>query len=293
MNINYDQIVVGSCLNATLYAFIHHRPLLFTHAQRPFRFDYLSPEIDLDALKIDNQQKTLCSFESEHKVGVAKEILWERLLFLLALDGNLPLSNLCHSMRDNGNSLVCSNEYSKIAQIRFDECVYFGDPGAFGLARQKDLDSADYICYDWVAFNRGGKHDIDYLETEDQFVNKVWFYPTDRIDGNSPVKDACVVSCLSKAELLDFDYSQTMARFKLVHELEARGMKGLFNGYGPNGKAKYYKFRTSSIAREKHCTVTTFEAVAENVKIAQDSEESLLESLPSAFVGYDRLLRHL
>ena len=43
-----------------------------------------------------------------------------------------------------------------------------------------------------------------------------------------------------------------MARFKLVSEMEKNGMRGLFNGFDQNGNAKYYKFKTSHIRREKH-----------------------------------------
>lgn len=292
--IEYDKIVVGSSLRAVLFAYNNNYPIIFTKADRPFRFDYLNVEIDLSFLKITAAQKSLTTFETEKVVGVPKNILWERLLFLLSLDSKVPLSNLASSIREDGNAgITCSNDYSKIAKINFDTCYYFGDEAAQGLVKQKTLASKQFVCYDWIAFNRGGKHDIDYFHTEDDLVKEVWFYPSDRIDGATLVKDACVVSKLSEEQIRDFNYSETMARFKLVHEMESKGMKGKFNGYGKNGKPKHYKFRTTSIYREKSECTNEFEPQSTYVEIPTCSEESLLQDLQEASVDYDRFLRYL
>ena len=182
--------------------------------------------LDLSALKLKNSQKNLTTFGEDRVVGVQKELLWERLLFLLSLRGNVPLSTLCHHLRRSSNSFVCSNEYSKIAEIAFKECYYFGDNNCTGI-RTKELANESYLCYDWIAFNRGGKHDIDLIETGDDFVSQIWFYSSDRIDGKTKVKDACLVSRLNEESLTNFDYSETMARFKAVSEMEKRGMKNI------------------------------------------------------------------
>ena len=293
MKYEHEHIVVGSSLSALLFAFVNKYPVFFAQERRPFRFDYLPIDADLSGLKISMSPKSLTTFEGEKEVGIPKELLWERLLFLLGLEGQQPLSNLCHTMRWTPDSLVCSNEYSKIAEVNFERCYYFGDDQSVGLAKEKALDPPQYICYDWIAFNRGGKHHIDYIEFDDDLVRQVWFYPSDRIDGATAVKDACVVSTLTEEQLRDFNYSETMARFKLVHQMESLGMKGKFNGYGPNGKPKHYKFRTSSTARQKHEQRITPQPQASNIEIPQDSEEDLLEALPQGCLGYDRLLRHL
>ena len=226
-------------------------------------------------------------------MGVPKELLWERLIFLLAVGGHSPLSNLCHSLRYDGETMVCSNEYSKILELKFNECYYFGDAQSTGFVEQKILDDPKYICYDYIAFNKGGKHEIDYLKTEDDFVREIWFYPSDRIDGNTPVKDACAVSVLNEDQILDFDYSQTMARFKVVHEMESRGMKGPFAGdYTTAGNPKHYKFRTTSLYRETTEPQHELTPQASNIYLPSDREEDLFSGLSEACVAYDRLLRY-
>ena len=291
--LEYGEIVVGSNLTAVLYAFHNKLPIFFTVPQRPFRFDYLDPSIDLSCVRMDNLSRPLITHDQNINVGDAKELLWERLLFLLSLEGQMPLSDLCESIRYTGETLVCSNEYSKIAEIKFEKAYYFSDDNCSGLVKEKTVADPTYMCYDWIAFNRGGKHEIDFIETTDDFVNQIWFYPTDRIDGNSPVKDACLVSRLTEAELLNFDYSQTMARFKMIAEMESRGMKGLFNGYSPTGTPKHYKFRTTIIGRERREELARPQPSIDTIEIPEIKEKDLLQDLSQACVGYHRLLENL
>ena len=291
--LKYDKIVIGSSMEAVLYAFVNNYPIFFAEEHRPFRFDFLDPHVDLSCLKIPDQAKSLTTFGSSKIVGYSKELLWEKLLFLLAVEGRSPLSNLCGTIRYDGDTVVCSNEYSKIMEFTFNECFYFIDRNATGFVEQKILDEDRYICYDYIAFNKGGKHEVDYIETGDDLVREIWFYPSDRIDGNTPVKDACAVSVLNKKQFLNFDYSQTMARFKTIHEMKARGMKGAFaHGYTTAGNPKHYDFRTTSLYRETSQRTNGLLAQASNIKIAEVNEKDLLQDLPAACVAYNRLLRY-
>tara|TARA_Y100001963_G_scaffold159223_1_gene261938 strand:- start:1040 stop:1924 length:885 start_codon:yes stop_codon:yes gene_type:complete len=290
----YDEIVIGSNLTAVLYAFNNKLPIFYTHPQRPFRFDHLKPTVDLSCIGLQNTPREILTHEGKINIGTPKRLLWERLLFVISLAGRAPLSTLCHSMRHNGESLICSNEYSKIAQINFQKAYYFGDLNCSGLVDEKIVANPRYMCYDWIAFNRGGKHEIDLIETTDNFVNKIWFYPTDRVDGNSPVKDACLVSTLTEEQLLDFDYSQTMARFKMVAEMRDRGMRGPFNGYSPKGAPKYYNFRTAIISRETKSQSKSSCSSISTVEIAEKTkEEDLLHGMPEAATEYSRFVEGL
>jgi hypothetical protein len=281
-------------LSALLYAFNNNLPIFFTQPLRPFRFDYFDVATDLAFLKLrPRPPKSLTTFDGESKVGVTKELLWERLLFLLSLDGKAPLSNLCHGIRYDGDRVVCSNEYSKIMEFKFDRCYYYGDDSSFGFVEEKPLALCDYMCYDYIAFNKGGKHEIDYIKTENNWVSEIWFYPSDRIDGATPVKDACVVSRLSKAQLTMFQYSETMTRFKLVSEMEKRGMKGVFNGYTSSGKPKHYKFKTTHTRRDVQNMQVPGPSKEPNIICAPRHEKDLLPELPSSIVAYDRFLKHL
>jgi len=238
----YTDIVVGSSLQAVTYAFNNRYPIFFSNLDKPFRFDFLDYNLDLSFLKLSVEPKTLATFNGDMKVGVPEQLLWERLIFLLSLSGLTPVINICKSIRYDHGIITCFNEYSKIAEVRY--------------KRKHDFTATNktnkLICYDWIAFNSGGKHEIDYIKTNDNFVDEIWFYPSDRICGNTKVKDACAVSYIDKELIDDFEFSETMAKFKVIKEMEARGMKGLLSSYGPNGKPKHYNFKTSTIGRQKN-----------------------------------------
>tara|TARA_R100000278_G_scaffold77847_1_gene60467 strand:- start:1132 stop:2013 length:882 start_codon:yes stop_codon:yes gene_type:complete len=293
MNYNYDNVVVGSSFDAVLFAFIHNYPIIYSDYDIPFRFDYLDHSVDLSCLKLTNTPSVIKTLVDDVVVGLPKVHLWERMLFLLSLDSKAPLSNLCNSLRRVDNKIICSNEYSKIAEFTFDTCHYFYDNNSTGFVKEKTLDTDKYVCYDWIAINRGGKQDIDLIETADDFTKEMWFYPSDRIDGRTLVKDVCVVSLLTEQQINEFNYSQTMARFKLVHEMESRGMKGPSNGYGPNGKLKYYKIRATSTDRTIRKLKHKITPKASNIKTPQIVKEDLYACLQQGCMGYNRFLRHL
>ena len=111
MILEYEDIVVGSDLKATLFAFNNNLPIIFSQPRRPFRFDFLEPNTDLGCVKLTRAGVLeLTRTNGVKVVGSRAELLWERLMFLLNLDGKVPRANLCTSMRFDGEHLICSNE---------------------------------------------------------------------------------------------------------------------------------------------------------------------------------------
>ena len=288
MSFECENIVVGSSLSALIFAYVNEYPVFFTDANVPFRFDFLSP--NHTPIGVPCEAKTLLSFDDEMKVGTRKQILWDRLYFLLSLKGLTPLSNLCKTIRCNDNSIICLNEYSKIFEASFIDCHYFGDSNAAGFVRKNKLDEHSYVCYDYIAFNSGGKHEIDFIHTDDDFISEVWFYSSDRIDGNTPVRDACAVSKLTESQLIDFDYSETMARFKVLKIMKDNGMRGKLSGYTKKGTPRHYDFRTTSIRRETCRIENEYRPTADCIKIKKTNEKDLLQSLCNAIKPYDSIL---
>ena len=280
MVFQYDEVVIGSSLSALMFAYINDCPVFFTEAEPSFRFDFLAPEYA--SIGTPSETRILKTFDQQIQVGTQKQVLWDRLLFILSLRGNVPLSSMCYKIRYDGNSMVCTNEYSKIFEATFNKCHFFGDKNTEGFVRKNTLDEHSYLCYDHIAFNSGGKHEIDFIYTDDDFVSEIWFYSSDRIDGNTPVRDACTVSKLTESQLRDFDYSETMARFKVLKIMKDNGMRGKLSGYTKKGTPRHYDFRTTSIRRETRCIRNGLRAASANVEIKADSEESLLGLLQNA-----------
>ena len=181
-------------MSALIFAFNNNIPIFYSDYKRPFDLDYVKPDMDLNFLGMTNETKVLKSFDCERKVGIQKNILWERLLFLLSMGGKAPLSGLCRSMRYDGKTLVFTDEYSRIGEISFDKCYYFGDDNCRNVVRQTG-EPKRYLCHDWIAFNIGGKHKYDYIETSDDFVNKILFYISTRRRGNLILKMLALYPC--------------------------------------------------------------------------------------------------
>lgn len=291
MKPHYENVVIGGGLRAAMYAYVNKFPLFFSRPVRPFRFDYFNPLIELDSLGIPPINQILKTPDGFKEVGIPKVLLWERIAFLLSLQGNLPLSNFCDNIRYDGEKIVCTNEYSKIHEFSFDTCYYFGDGGASGMTSPVSLQASSYLCYDYIAFHKGGKHEIDYISTGDDFVGEIWFYSSDRIDGNTGVKDACLVSVLTEKQLADPDYSETIARFKMEKILDDNGIKGPLNGYTPNGRPKHYRIKTSHIHRDRRLLNEPEYRSELNIKCPDITIEELLDSLHETDLGQFERLR--
>ena len=280
MVFEYDEIVIGSSLSALIFAYINKYPVFFTEAEPSFRFDFLAPEYS--PMSTPSETTTLNTFDQQIQVGTQKQVLWDRLLFVLSLRGLVPLSSMCYKIRYDGDSMVCTNEYSKIFEATFNKCHFFGDNNTEGFVRKNTLDEHSYLCYDHIAFNSGGKHEIDFIYTDDDFVSEIWFYSSDRIDGNTPVRDACAVSKLTGSQLVDFDYSETMARFKVLKIMKDNGMRGKQSGYTKKGTPRHYDFKTTSIRRETSSIRGKVTPTYSNIQIQTSSEKSLLRFLQDA-----------
>ena len=244
MKFEYDNIVIGSDLKSLLFAFINQYPIFFTEQNKPHQFDFF---VDY----YNDGSNSFKSFNDVYKFGIQKIDMWERLYFLLSMQGLLPLADICDTIRYDGERLVCSTEYSKLCEIKFKNCFYGGDNKTYKLINLKEPKNVRYKVYDKIAFTSGGKHDIDYFQTDDDFVSKVWFFSSDRICGNTGVKDAYVLSTLTYEQLNDPSFTNTMARFKLLSIMKENGMRGKQNGFTKNGTPRHYDFKAHNIERKK------------------------------------------
>ena len=54
-------------------------------------------------------------------------------------------------LRLNNDKIIISNEYSKIMELEFEKCYYYGDVGAEGFVKKVNVDERLYLCYDYIA----------------------------------------------------------------------------------------------------------------------------------------------
>ena len=96
-----------------------------------------------------------------------------------------------------------------------------------------------------------------------------------------------------KEELEEFEFSETMARFRLISLMEDYNMKGMADGYTIKGRPRFGKIKTGIIRREKQ---EDFEPVWNpglKVEGPEVQEETLLGALRCGAERYNRIIRHL
>ena len=157
----------------------------------------------------------------------------------------MPISAFAENMRVVDNQLRIATERQRTAKINFNKLVVFDDEKVSGLTAATKEEKGKNRVIDWFNVRSGCNHSVVHLVDADDFINKVIFYPTKRSE-NQKLKDLYAESFLTDEQLADFDYSETMARFKILKMMKAVGMRGERNGRNPkypensNVPYKYY-----------------------------------------------------
>ena len=121
------------------------------------------------------------------------------------------------------------------------------------------------------------KHSVSLIEDPDQFVNKVHFYLSDRIDGNKELKDCVSESYMTEDQFKEFEYSATMARFKTEKLMKANGIFGTGKGINPSGKRIRAPIKIETSRREKRKHTRQVHEDSRYIKFLSLTEREVLE----------------
>ena len=292
MNSYHDQIVVGSSLRAVLFAALNDFPVFFTKPEKPFEFDYFDPSIDLSSWGLHNELQLWTTPNGEKKTGQNKIALWEHVFFVLGLKGLTPFSDFCSSLRIDDNTLTGYSEYAKLRSVDFGVCHYFDDHATYNLLPSENTPKT-YNVYDRFAFIRGGKHHLDLIEDDDHFCNEIWFYPSPRLDGETLIKDACVLSILSDDQIDDFDFSETLVRLTTLQKMKDLGLRGPKNGRQADGSQRYRSFKAQAINRTKFLISPPLWLETDTIKVPQIAEADLVKDLGRIAENNKRILNSI
>ena len=207
-----DKIVIGGTLESLVYAYSQQLPVIYAVKKIPFQFDEV-------------KHKNLKYFGLDPDVKHRKSEIWARTNFFLGLAGLLPMSDNVSSIRIKNSQLsVITKRYRNI-KFNFNKLVVFDDEEIYGLPSIKKEIREKNRVFDWINVRSGCSHNLLRLQSDEQFVNEVIFYPTDR-SNNRSLKDLVAISYLSDKQLHDFEYSDTMAKFKVTDMMKKAGIKG-------------------------------------------------------------------
>ena len=261
-----DEIVIGGDLRALIYSYFHEIPVIYSSLHPPLRFDKFDKFLDPTLGVLGFPEGQICTPRQ----------VWERLVFLLGISGLMPINNLENTLRVAENRLTVSTG-TKLINFKFNKLVIYEDKGIAGLTRVSEEKRKKNRVVDWINVRSGCRHDHLYLEDDDDFVKEIYFYPTERSD-NKKLKDLAAVSYLTDEQLKDFNFSDTMAKFKIKKMMKEAGIRGARNGRDVKNpeKYKYYAVKVEPAEREVWPDVVRYYEPDERFEFRYDTVEELL-----------------
>ena len=209
-----ENLVVGKSLSSFAFAYYNNFKLVTTKLSTPKVFHNIS---------IHKPIANLVGAQLSSK-------LWSHILVDMSLCGNIigGTGDKRVNIFDKEIKLLLDAQTHK--QITYDTCYLFDTDHTSFEAELHHRGPQMFTVYDWVDVRSGTKHKFDVLETGDNFLTKAYFYQSPRVDGSSDRKDAVCVSTLTEEQIKDFNYSDTMIKFKLEHLMSSAGIVGTVSG---------------------------------------------------------------
>jgi len=168
------------------------------------------------------------------------EVVHSRLKLINSLMGKVLFSTEITSARIDEESCTII-QGSRKTIIGFEKCYVFNHLGIDFPTHTPLGPSACKVRV--VGFFEGNNmlksYDFSSICTGDEFISYIYPHNSGRVAGSKYVTDFYTESLVDQSALDDFDFSETMARFKLSYDLKQAGYKGTFSGNTAAGERKY------------------------------------------------------
>ena len=163
------------------------------------------------------------SFPPPYEPPSAK-LAWGLLYYKLMMDGKIIGGDYVNAVRIDEDEIIVACKNNIINKTTYDKVTLFDDENIIGLPDQKEEVDQFTVTDTMMAVSFVFKDTAFTLKTGDDLVSEIHIHK-DYI--NSPAKIA-VVSNLNKKQLHDFNFSDTMAKFKTETILKDLGFTGNF-----------------------------------------------------------------
>jgi len=251
-------VVIGHSMESALFAYVNN----FYHIQSsnfyPLFFD---------------ESRGFSLFGTSNK----KEI-WTKLKIML---GFLSLSidyPEVKQIRVQDNKIKVFDD-NLLIDFEFERCYIFNMTNVTHENKINKVKTEKYQVIDDFKVSKFGHHGpLEPMHFKDSFVSDVYFYNSMRVDGNKNITDIAVVSTLTKEQLYDFDYSDTMSMFKLKKQLADKGHVGIVESKKYlNGKNSIKKLELKHVKRYVNPIDNNKYQDSDNVKFLSLSAKEILD----------------
>lgn len=247
----YHTIIIGATIESLLYALFTRTPVFYVVPKIPSEFESVTIGTNYNFIGILAELKDTYSNQDLKLTRPQKQIIWDRLVFLLSMLGLIQSSNL-QAIRIEDKIVKLSTQNSKLITLEVDKILLFDDEKIEGLD-PPIIENKNYIIKDYVQFNnlKFMNQEYDVIYTGYDTVNQIWFTPP---SNNLRAKDGCLISY---AESTD-DVKDYEIKFILKEQFKKYNLKGKENGFQPNGNKKHrpvgYTLTHRTVEKEK-CNV--------------------------------------
>jgi len=212
-----QEVVVGGNLNALVYAYKKGCYIIPNTLDCPFAYDPASLVGDLGLKSFSDQEA------------------WEFMSYSLNQKGLNPLGSAVKQIHVDEEEKMLKINVGKpsLIKVSYDNLRIFDTVNVGGLPAGYEGEAKGYRVFDWFDVRSGMRHNVDQIiDEENDFVKKIYFYLSDRIDGNRDKKDMVAESFLNKEQIHDIEYSDSISRLKAIKMMKDAGIKGKKNGRG-------------------------------------------------------------
>ena len=233
---SYDNLVVGSGLNALMFAYLNKYPIIINADKPPLPFEFFDSNFDLGQFGFEPRSYELNTGNGIVEVGLPRFEVWQKLFFVLSLSGLCPLSLKSASFRiQDDNEFKVVTRRSRVIKGKFGKLFVFDNENVRGLPFSLSDRIKKYKVVDWFNVRRGNKHNIDYTFTNDDFVKEIYFYKAQIRNA----KDIAAISFMVGQQLRDVQYTDTFVKFKVLKIMKELGIRGTRNGKDVHDPSKY------------------------------------------------------
>ena len=243
----FKKIIIGGSLESLFYSFANNIPIIIKDAIVPFELEKFDSSYDLSFLGYENTR------------DVYKAELWDRLSFLLSMNGMVLFPNIIKNIRNQSNAFFITTSNNNRIKVSYKEKIEY----------DRTIDSSMDV-YDWFDVRSGmSLQHILLRDTKSNFVKNLYFYPSKRKGYNRFKKDIVAHSSVSKKRILDYEYSEGYARLKVLKMMKKEGIRGRANGYNKNGIQLHYAIKIEHTHRDivkKYTPLYTTEEIINKMK---------------------------
>lgn len=203
LTIVYDNLIIGSSLEAVLFAHETQTPLISCRLERPYYFE----EIE------------------DFGLGNNKLQIWQKYAFILSLANLMPMSDkIKHIRYVDANTLKVILKADKTIIVKFNRLFVFDDYRFYDLPNETGITTNENMVIDWFHVVSGKHHDFSYLSRGSAFINKILFYERPYGKLARAPKNALALSYLSKSQLDNPKYADYVVKIKTEKLMAENGI---------------------------------------------------------------------